>query len=182
MAGRRDASNRYAIILRGTTGVGKTEVGINVLKMLGYPKEQLVSLDRGWVPGEMRFTPGLSRYSDIRNRFENVLIIELAWGEPTGEQSLGATKNPNEWADILRTEGREVHLYLLWAEWFAIESRIQKRGRSDITVAKKMYKQYQSHVDYTEFSKRIGIEEEQIDTTYKTPEEIAKYIYNKIFS
>jgi energy-coupling factor transporter ATP-binding protein EcfA2 len=90
------------IVLRGPPGAGKTSVAKALLSLLGAELSGFIVLDQGWLPGEFRFVGGLSRYDDLRAFRRRVLILELGWGEPLGEVFPGATRNPAEWAEVVR--------------------------------------------------------------------------------
>jgi len=95
-----------AVIVRGPTAAGKSTV-ISAIEA-GCAARRLscrrVSLDDGWGAEERRSRPGPAseRYRDLSTD-EDVVIVELAWGEPVGGAP-GATRAPNEWVDLLRHE------------------------------------------------------------------------------
>ena len=102
-------TRRVAIVLRGPPCSGKTRVKNILLRKL--QSASFVSLDDGWGVDEKRFR-GVDPYADLRVNTD-VLIIELGFGEPAGEMSAGATRNPGGWLGVLADEKRTVHLFLL---------------------------------------------------------------------
>ncbi len=105
-----DRGKRHAVVLRGRTGVGKTETRRQLERMLNDDTSSVV-LDHGWGRGEKRAngTTPFERYSDLLGRPENLLLVELGWGEV-------ASTRPKEWIDLLRSDGRHVLLFRLVGE------------------------------------------------------------------
>ena len=109
-----------AIILRGPPGTGKTQISQEIVRRFKDGDVQLVNLDRGWGSYpvlEFRYVGGPGRYADIHDAAAPILVIELGCGEPPGLEFDGATRAASEWLDILKNAGREIHPFLLWAEW-----------------------------------------------------------------
>jgi energy-coupling factor transporter ATP-binding protein EcfA2 len=102
-----DRSKRHALVFRGETGVGKTTVRRAVEDLLSDNSSSVV-LDHGWGSGEKRTvaTTPFDRYSDLLGRPENLLLVELGWGNQASTQ-------PSEWVDLLRADGRHMLVFRL---------------------------------------------------------------------
>lgn len=103
---------RFAVILRGASGVGKSAI-LDALKERLGSRVAIRVLDSGWSPGETRFM-GTTRYRDLVCP-EEILAIELGIAEPPGFQFLGATRNPREWIAILERARRRIQFFYVSA-------------------------------------------------------------------
>ena len=173
---------RLAIVLRGPAAVGKTTVGWVLLSKLGHTKGT-IHLDKEWGPGERRSRAGSERYADLENGEENILLLELAYGEPNlfGPNgsvnlgtSLGATRNAREWVDILKRQGREVISFVIWDTWERVQERLRSRGEEP-AISRALYDLYQRQ-EWIEFHTNAGIREVRIDARDKSPIEVASDI------
>ena len=180
-------SSRIAVVLRGPTGFGKTEVGEALLRSLAQRPNQLINLDNGWSDQEYRCTRVPERYHDLGSRQEPELVIELANGEPVRHvleflrmpgsvdssfwrraPGPGATVNPLEWVTLLRSDGCEVRSFLLSADWGVICMR-----RKDFPHLERWHQLYREP-DWLTFASRAGIPEERINSDVSPATEIAK--------
>jgi shikimate kinase len=174
---------KLAVVLRGPIAVGKSTVANELLAHFNQCPGQLVNLDDGWAnrPDESgrRYTrSGGERYRDLVGRAEEVLVLELAHGEPSLCQlrsEPGATLNPQEWADLLRLDGRQIKLFFLYAESNESERRLKKRGEFDFAFLRKSHELHATAA-WRELPSRIGVEEYVIDTTNLSPREVAQQI------
>lgn len=169
-----------AIVVRGPVAVGKTTVGWVLLSKLGQTSG-IINLDKEWGPGERRSRGGSERYADLENREENILVLELAYGEPNLfrpngsinlDPSLGATRNAQEWVDILKRQRREVVSFMICDTWEHVQERLRSRGQEPSATLRSLYDLYQTQ-EWTEFHTKAGIREMRIDSTGKTPIEVA---------
>ena len=102
-----DPMKRHAVVLRACTGVGKTTVRREVERLLNDDGTTVV-LDHGWGEREKR---GAAKnpfecYSDLLGRPENMMLVELGWGET-------ATTRPKDWIGLLQADGRHVIVFQL---------------------------------------------------------------------
>jgi hypothetical protein len=102
---------KIAIVARGPTAAGKSTIrdAVRGACMSRGHIFAAVTLDDGWGNGPLAIdfrpsTAGPARYPDLVNRTEDVLFVELAWGEPADGKSNGATKHPAEWSSLLQAE------------------------------------------------------------------------------
>lgn len=179
------ASNPLAVVLRGPTGVGKTEVARRILHFTGSRMDGLIILDDGWARGERRYRGGQARYEDLRGLSDRVVVLELGWGEPIDGSFLGATRNPSEWAEVLRSEGRELRLFRLTARPKDIVARAEGRfAKSGAGMraqdAKHWIRMYNRHPDVFGLPERLGIAEVFVDTTALMPDQVAEVILAKL--
>jgi hypothetical protein len=77
----RSLDHRAAVLLRGPAAVGKSTVKDLLLKMFGTTEAaSFVNFDDGWGrtshPIDHRYSPGPARYKDLRQKSQNLLIIE----------------------------------------------------------------------------------------------------------
>lgn len=175
-----------AIVLRGPVAVGKTTVGRALLREAGSTVREPVILDVGWAPGERRFNGGSARYEDLRKLpSSGVVVIELGWGEPIGEGFKGATRNPGEWAEVLREDGRELRLFRLRARRREVIDRAEHKltkplHRFDTSHVLHWFSRYEKDQDVKSLPSRLGLAEEIIDTTQLTSEQVAKVILGRL--
>jgi hypothetical protein len=121
--------SRVAIILRGPPGAGKSRVATLIQERCSWVRH--VTLDDGWGPGEFRYRGGRLRYQDLAHAAEQVLLVELGWGEPLDQSSPGATTNPDEWYKVLLNAGRFVRPFLFCADEETARSNIRDRMRRE---------------------------------------------------
>jgi energy-coupling factor transporter ATP-binding protein EcfA2 len=112
---------------------------------------------------------------------EDFLIIELTAGEPVDWSSPGATKNPREWVDILKDEGREIRAFLLCAEQTAWEQRRSMKAPQGDPGARLLYDLYSSE-PWRRFAEAAGVQEEAIDTTNLSEDEVTKVVWDQLSS
>jgi hypothetical protein len=117
-------SRRIAIILHGPPGTGKSTLSDEIYRRL---PARHISLDGGWMPGEIRHRGGPGRYADLATAVERVLLIELGCGEPLDMSFAGATRGAPEWICALKQSGREVFGFRLLAEPDDAAQRIEER-------------------------------------------------------
>ena len=174
-------------MLRGPVAVGKTTVGWVLLSKLGQTKGT-IHLDKEWGEGERRSRGGSERYADLENREESILVLELAYGEPNlfGPNgtvnlgpSLGATRNPREWVDIIKRQGREVISFMIWDTWEHVQERLRSRGQEPSATLRALYDLYQKQ-EWIEFHTMADIREVRIDANGKSPIEIASDILSAL--
>lgn len=191
-----------AVIIRGPMGSGKTRTGRELLRLLGTPGDPLL-LDRGWSPDDppsiSRWEPGPSRYHDLSSFPGEVLVAELAWGDPLGDPRPGATSAPEEWANVLRAAGRTIHLFRLRPEREVgaqragerEESYHQQRGIVDAAElarlragaehqSRTMWDMYEQWARFRDLPEKAGLEETTLETTLRSAEEVAREILSRI--
>jgi hypothetical protein len=165
-----------AIVLRGPTGVGKSTIRRALTAQINRSVAE-VSLDRGWAGGEARFV-GPHRYEDLRVDAA-VLLIELALGEPAGFPFPGATLNPRGWLEVLEQCGREIFLFLVWAERTVTLKRTTERGTTAPGAAAWVHGLYDGGLcSKAAFGSRLGgkYEEVLLDATTSAPASLARAI------
>ncbi len=174
---------RKAIILHGPPCVGKSTIaGLLQSRIHG---SGFVNLDSYWGPTEQRGRGGLCRYADLQGHQARVLIIELGLGEPEN-MTPGATRQANEWVQILRNDGRKVFPFLLWMNWEDATKRMLDRASREQSPLYKFswetasYAWYEHKHNLTTFPSIPDFEEERIITTDRTPDEISIEIMQKV--
>jgi predicted ATPase len=167
---------KKAIILRGPPAAGKTKTTEALLQRLGLPSPPVpgkrISLDDGWGTGEIRLSP--DPYSDVAAASEEVVILELGCGEIYFRAQLdsqacwlldarpGATRNPKEWVDLLKSQGRDTRSFLLWAPWaFIQEAEKARHNKVSADVAKMTYDFYHL-TDWRSFPAKALVEEQTL--------------------
>jgi len=178
-------ANPLAVVLRGPMSVGKTEVAKRILQATGSSVEGPIVLDDGWAWGGRRYVGGQARYEDLQGLADHVIVLELGWGEPKGEGFPGATRNPEEWAEILMNEGRELRLFRLTARRADVVRRARRRWAEQghwatARDARRWIAWYERHPDVVGLPKRLGTAEIVVDTTRRTPELVAEVILAKL--
>lgn len=180
-------AGRLAIVLRGPVAVGKTTVGWVLLSKLGQATG-IINLDNEWGSRERRSRGGSERYADLENREESILVLELAYGEPNlfGPNgtvnlgaSLGATRNPKEWVDIIKRQGHEVISFVIWDTWEHVQERLRNRVQESSATLRALYDLYQQH-EWIEFHTTADIREVRIDANGKNPIEVASDILGEL--
>lgn len=170
-------THKLAILLRGPTGIGKTTIARALLRKLGATLQEPIVLDHGWGYGERRFNGGTGRYEDLRGHQDDVIVVELGWGEPAGEGFQGATRNPAEWFNILQQEGRDLFLIRLEADSAELVRRAEHRCRPRARdCALHWQGRYDKDPDLVSLPSRLGTMEHVIDTTYMSVEDAATEI------
>lgn len=164
-------------MLHGPPGVGKTCVGKKLLERLGEATDSLVILDLP--PGEVSCA---GCYPELEGRSERVLVIELMSGEqfPPDPTKRQPTRNPREWLQLVRAQGREFYAFLLWAEWDAVAERRRPRGPAHLEERRVWYDRFRKRSEEVCFPEWAGISEERINTMGLGPEEIADFILCRI--
>lgn len=119
---------RVAIILHGPPCTGKTTIAAELRRLF---HAGFISLDNGWAPGEFRHRGGPSRYADLAQAPEPVLVVEIGCGEPFDLSFPGATRGASEWVNVLRTSAREIWPFLLTATWKDVLQRLDERHGGD---------------------------------------------------
>ncbi|OWK36746.1 hypothetical protein [Fimbriiglobus ruber] len=168
-----------AIILRGPPGVGKSAVRKQLQAHLGKSGRH-INLDAYWGKDEWRYAEPEFRYADLQLAKEPVLVVELAWGEPDGLTSPGATRGANEWMGILQKVKREIYPFFLTAEWKDILKRLTDRNghEANHNVLAELGRAsfYEHKHPLFSYPELPGITERTIDTTGKTAEAVAEAI------
>jgi hypothetical protein len=158
-----------AVLLHGPSGVGKTAVG----RVLLGGNDPII-LDSGWNSGELRYVGGPARYADLK-RNDDAIVFEIGCAEPMDLREPGATRNPQEWLQVIQREQRKLFAFKLWADWNAIEIRARQRN-SNLLGIRLWYDLYCGHSELTTFPSSAGINELTIDTTNMTPLDVANEI------
>ena len=170
---------RKAIILRGPPGVGKSAVRHELEYYLGKSARH-VDLDAHWGRGQWRYAHPEFRYADLQLAAEPVLLVEFAWGEPSGLTFPGATRGAEEWVGLLRRAGRQIFPFYLIAEWKDILQRlIERHGRDDphrLLEELGRGSFYEHHHHLFTYPEIPGFTEQTIDTTGRTAESVADEI------
>ncbi len=156
---------KIAIIIRGSVGVGKSTAADGIQKALGS-RVSKVTLDDGWAEGEFRYAGDSTRYSDLVSE-SPILLVELAYGEPAGDVFPGATKNPAEWADILRKDRREIFLFKLSADWETTRKHLARRKQPE-SDQKAWHARYEE-ADWKSLPQKLNLQEIEIDTAITPP-------------
>jgi hypothetical protein len=174
-------AGKTAIVLRGPPCGGKTKVKDILLRELR--STHFVSLDDGWGKGEVRFR-GVDPYADLRVNAD-ALIIELGFGEPVGETSAGATRDPSGWLRVLEDEGRTMHLFLLKPPLGEVFRRIEHDRNPDSQVYFRCAAlRYEPNgvCSAEVFKERLGgaYREICVDTSLESESETARRIMNAI--
>lgn len=172
-------SRKLVIILRGPPGVGKTTIG---RKICAVARERgrtvkMVNLDHGWLAHERPSrSGGAARYPELVSCPEDVIVVELAQGEPSLADAPGdgATRNPLEWINLVRPE-RQVFSFFLWAEWEQLEPRLIARREPNLAFAKRCFDLHKTDPLFRTFAERGGIPEQQVPAD-KTPDEICELV------
>jgi len=167
---------KKAIILRGPPAVGKSKTREKLLERLRSLSPPIsgthIYLDDGWGAGEVRLSA--SPYSDLVAVHEDVVVIELGCGEIYTRAQLnnqvlwlldarpGATRNPREWVNILKSQGRDTRSFLLWAPWAFIQEGEKARGNKVPPEAAKMSYDFYYLADWSNFPAKALIEEQTL--------------------
>ncbi len=109
-----------------------------------------------------------------------MIALELGWGEPAGENFPGATRNPAEWCDLLRKEGRTVELVRLRTDLQELERRAASRGHGWKEVVILRYNQYEKDPDVVSLPKRIETRELVFDTSQAEIDDVVTAILAKL--
>ncbi len=108
------------------------------------------------------------------------MLVELAWGEPSGLAFPGATRGANEWVAILQKAKRTIFPFLLTAEWRDILKRLLDRHGHDMhanvldQLGRASFYEHK-HQMFT-YPTIPGFTERIIDTTGKTEASVADEI------
>jgi hypothetical protein len=74
---------------------------------------------------------GSERYANIARETAEILVLHLAWGEPTEDMSImGSTRNAREWVEALRNAGRRVVPFLLWRDLDGLVNGLLQRNKA----------------------------------------------------
>ena len=169
-------AGRKCVLLHGPRGVGKTRVGDVLLGRIGRDASRAI-LD---LPsGEVR---SAGCYPELEGRRERMLLIELESGEPCPPNSAKRqpTRNPAEWLQVIREQGRQFSAFLLWAEWCVVAERLRPRGPAAVEEGRVWHKRFEKRREEVCFPGSAAICEERIDTTGLGPEEVADLILGRI--
>jgi hypothetical protein len=153
--------------------------------MLGQTTDT-IHLDDGWGP-QGRSTAGGEGYSDLKNRVEDIVVLELAYGEPGVCQDgsfnhsarPGATRNPTEWVDILEADGRQVISILLSDNWSQVEERLKSRRGENPMLQKQLFDLYETD-NWRNFSTTARIVEVPIRVNGMNPIEVASEVLKRL--
>lgn len=168
---------RQAVILRGPPAVGKSCVSRFLVSKV--PTAKVIDLDEGWSPhGGRRLQGEDRRYADLTASMK-LLILELCSGEPYDWSSKGATRNPREWIGILQQEHREIQSFLLWTDYETWKKRLLSKVPAGDAGAEQFYRLFERD-EWKHFAITAGVQEELIDTTTLTDEEVANRIWERI--
>ncbi len=74
----------------------------------------------------------------------------------------GATRNPGEWIEVLRSQGREIFYFLLWADWAFLREREAKRQKLNLQFCKLAYDLFVL-ADWKAFKERAKLDEIVLD-------------------
>ncbi len=77
---------------------------------------------------------------------------------------LGATLNPREWVSILEAEGRQIHAFLLWADYETWQRRLLVKVPEGDPGAHDYYRLFERQ-EWKDFPAKACVREELIDTT-----------------
>ena len=178
------STQKIAIILRAPSGMGKSRVSEIIRER--HPATRHISLDDGWSQGEHRYVGGPSRYADLSAVQENILIVELGWGEPADRGSPGATRGACEWVTTLRTAGRVIVPFLLWADCLEVDARLrdreqrQNRPPQEYWVGMGTYALYEHRHPHYSYPVIPNFFEMRIDTTGRSHREVAEFIMSVV--
>jgi len=142
----------------------------------------VIILDSEWFPGQRRYVGHPTRYSDLRGRQSDILIIELACGEPPDLSTNGATRGAQEWAAILRGEGRKIYAFLLQcSDNQDAEKRIKARGHGNASLGEMFFHgAYASRSPLVTFPPSASINEFPIDVSTISEEKAFEIIRDSI--
>lgn len=138
-------NRRVALVLRGPMGVGKSTV-LNELRQRRRSVAGVV-LDTGWEINGARYLPTASRYHDLRGHACDVLVVEIGCGEPFDLSIPGASRGAAEWYNVLVSEGREVHVFRLWADWPTIRRNMVGGRPAELLWARLWHCAHQQEID-----------------------------------
>src|SRR5262245_55980415 len=173
---------KRAIIFRGPPAVGKSQVIDFLMSQVDQGKAARMNLDEGGGFGEARrLGKGTAAsYADLRTP-EELLFVELVWGEPGDGSFLGPTQNSKEWVKILRDDGRLVCSFLVWAAEKEWEQRLlAKNPNASVTENRVYYNRFKPGAEASNFPAVSGISEEQIDTTSLTLAQVKALFKTKL--
>ena len=164
---------KLAIILRGPPATGKSTVAEAICasaRTCGY-SAKVVNLDQGWLAHERPSRHGgPARYPELVSCSEDLLVVELAQGEPSllGVAGEGATHNPLEWLSLIMPEW-QVFSFLLWADWDQLSARLRGCGEVALGFFESCFRLHQSDPLFHDFAIRAGIPEQRILVSDKPP-------------
>ena len=162
-------TKRIAIVLRGPMGVGKSTVADELCRLLSAgPK---IVLDDHYQ------SRGPARDAIFTARKEDALVIELGCGEPLDLSFDGFTRAAVAWHEALRRDGREVHLFKLWAEWQTVRQNMSLRRSDQLLWASLWHRAYSTGLDVVSLPSALAGLETTIDVAGKSPAAVAGEIF-----
>jgi hypothetical protein len=166
---------KKAIILRGPPAIGKSTIKDCLLKKLALGEEAFLNLDKG-------------QASQIPDReSQEILILELAYGEDTPPSTrYGLTRNPKQWVESIRSQGRDIQSFLVYAEWAKAQQRVRSKWREDgqaqacwkedeYVQNQRPYHEFYTTEECGAFAANAGLSEQRLDFD-KSAEELAEYV------
>lgn len=164
--------SKKAVVLHGPMGVGKSTVA-DIICSRAQAGNKIV-LDHGWHSDGIRYRGGVGRYEDLSRHTDPVIVVEIACGGPLDLAFPGATTGADEWIKVLRSAGRDVSIFRLWADWPTVRKQMSSRSKNELLLARLWHNAFEAHCDIVSFPPTIT--EIEVNVRDATPETIATRI------
>jgi hypothetical protein len=99
--------------------------------------------------------------------------------EPCDWSFSGATRNPREWISLLEADGRQILSFLLWTDFETWKQRLLTKAPAGDPGAEQYFRLFERD-EWRQFPGAAGIQEELIDTTMSSAEEVADHITRRV--
>lgn len=166
-------SERYALILRGPNGVGKSQTTEAVLRAW-TDTSHVVLLDHGWggdpAVDWRRTSQGRERYRDLVDDAATkaaLLVVEVGTAEPDDgdTHATGATRDPREWIDLLAD--RKLLLFRLSASWPRLEEKLidRKKRKKEPAIIHFNERRHHARIEFDEWKIRFHAKARLVEHT-----------------